>query len=63
MMNAKTTTVTLEAHGVTREFEFAHAERILQMRDNGGWVLADKKYEFVNNALRLVIHKKGDSGK
>lgn len=63
-MNAKTTTVTLVANGVTREFEFSHAERLLRMPNNGGWKLPDNsKYEFVDYALRRRQDKKGNSGK
>lgn len=63
-MNAKTTTVTLVANGVTREFEFSHAERLLRMPKNGGWELPkDSKYEFVNNALQCRGNKKKDNGK
>lgn len=64
-MNAKTTTVTLAANGVTREFEFSHAERLLRMRNNGGWKLTEKsKFEFsVDYGLRRCEDKKGNSGK
>lgn len=63
-MNAKTTTVTLVANGVTREFEISHAERLLRMPRNGGWHLPDgSKFEFVNNGLRRRQDKKGNSGK
>lgn len=59
-MNAKTTAVTLVANGVTEEFEFSHAERILRMPRNGGWHLPDdSKYEFVNNGLQ----RRGDKEK
>ena len=59
-MNAKTTAVTLVANGVTEEFEFSHAERILKMPRNGGWHLPDdSKYEFVNNGLQ----RRGDKEK
>jgi hypothetical protein len=62
-MNAKTTTVTLVANGVTREFEYSHAERLLQMPNNGGWKLAEgSKYEFVNNGLRSCGNKKENRG-
>lgn len=62
-MNAKTTRVALVANGVTQEFEFSHAERILRMPINGGWELPkDSKYEFVNNALQRRGNKKKDSG-
>ena len=60
-MNAKTTTVTLVAGNVIREFEFSHAERLLQMPKNGGWHLPENsKYEFVNNGLQRRANKKGD---
>ena len=63
-MNAKTTTVTLMANDVTREFEISHAERLLRMPNNGGWHLPDKsKFEFVNNGLRRRQDKKENSGK
>ena len=62
-MNAKTTKVTLEASGVTREFELSHAERILRMPHNGGWRLpGNSKFEFVNNGLQRRKDKKGDNG-
>lgn len=63
-MNAKTTTVTLVANGVTREFEFSHAERLLRMPNNGGWALPEKsKFEFVDYGLRRRKNKEKDSGK
>lgn len=63
-MNAKTTMVTLVANGVTRDFEFSHAERLLQMPRNGGWKLADNsQYEFKDNALHVRGNKKESSGK
>ncbi len=63
-MNAKTTTVTLVANGVTREFEFSHAERLLRMPNNGGWSLPENsKFEFVDYALRHRQDKKGNRRK
>jgi hypothetical protein len=63
-MNAKTTTVTLMANDVTREFEISHAERLLRMPNNGGWYLPENsKFEFVNNGLRRRQDKKKDCGK
>lgn len=63
-MNAKTTTVTLVANDVTREFELSHAERLLRMPKNGGWHLPDNsKFEFVDYALRRCKNQKGNSGK
>lgn len=63
-MNAKTTTVTLVVGDVARDFEITHAERLLGMRDNGGWRLPENsKFEFVDHALRRKPNKKRDSGK
>ena len=63
-MNAKTTTVTLEANGVTQEFEFSHAERLLDMPHNGGWKLPENsKYVFVNHGLQCKRDSKADSGR
>lgn len=63
-MNAKTTSVTLVANGVSRDFEFEHAERLLRMPRNGGWKLPeDSKYEFVENALHKRRNTKENSGK
>lgn len=63
-MNAKTTTVTLIANGVTREFEISHAERLLRMPRNGGWRLPENsKFEFVDYALRYRGNKKKDCEK
>lgn len=62
-MNAKTTTVTLVANGVSREFEFSHAERLLRMPNNGGWELpVNSNYEFLDNGLRRRGNKKKDNG-
>lgn len=64
-MNAKTTTVTLVANGVTREFEISHAERLLRMPRNGGWSLPkDSKYEFsVDNGIQRKPVKREVEGK
>ena len=60
-MAAKVTLVTLVANGVTREFEFEHAERLLQMPKNGGWTLPeDSKFEFEDNVLQRKQDKKRD---
>lgn len=48
-MARRPTTVTLECPtlGITREFTAAHAERLLRMRNNGGWVLPENsKFSF-----------------
>ena len=63
-MNAKTTSVTLVANGVSRDFNFEHAERLLRMPRNGGWKLPeDSKYEFIGNALHKRRNTKENSGK
>lgn len=63
-MNAKTTAVTLVANGVTQEFEFSHAERLLRMPNNGGWqVSKDSPFEFVDNGLRHRGNTKKSRGK
>ena len=63
-MNAKTTMVTLCANGVTQEVEFSHAERLLNMPNNGGWQLPENsKFEFVNNGLRRRQDTKENRGK
>lgn len=41
----------LRPDGKVIEFRLDHAERILTMRDNGGWVLQDEKYELVGNEI------------
>lgn len=62
-MNAKQTMVTLEANGVTQDFEFSHAERILNWPKNGGWHLPkSSKLEFKDHALRYKQDKKEYSG-
>lgn len=63
-MNAKTTTVTLQVGDVTRDFEFSHAERLLRMKNNGGWKLPESSdFEFVENALRYKPDTKRNQGK
>lgn len=63
-MNAKTTMVTLVANDVAMEFEISHAERLLNMPNNGGWHLPeDSKFEFVNHAIRCRQDKKRNNGK
>ncbi|MCM1077864.1 MAG: hypothetical protein NC344_06840 [Bacteroidales bacterium] len=61
-MNGKVTRVTLRCNalGVTEEFEITHAERILNMRNNGGWVLEDSNYIFKNGALIRGYKKTAD---
>lgn len=58
---SKTTKVLLEVpqHGIRQDFEFEHAERILLMSRNGGWVLPkDSKYTLTENGLQRRRNKK-----
>lgn len=63
----KFTNVVLENSktGTTQEFEINHAERLLRMPNNGGWVLpADSQYKFdVKNGIGIRNDKKEDTGK
>lgn len=63
---AKTTKIALccPAHGMRVELEASHAERLLRMRNNGGWQLPeDSRFEFdKEHGLRYKRHKKADSG-
>ena len=39
--------LVVPAHGIEQEFEVGHAERLLRMKNNGGWELPkDSKYEY-----------------
>ena len=60
-MDAKTTFVTLVVGEQKQDFEFSHAERLLRMRNNGGWHLPEgSKFVFEDNALhRRTTPKKG----
>lgn len=51
-MAAKTTIVTLQCEALgKREFPITQAETLLNMRPNGGWELADSKFEFKNGTI------------
>lgn len=63
-MAAKTTSVTL-AHKVgsvvhKREFDFEHAQRILDLPKNGGWYLADERFELSEDGTIVRRNKKKD---
>lgn len=51
--------------GTTQEFEINHAERLLRMPNNGGWVLpVNSQYIFnVKNGIGIRQDKKEDTGK
>lgn len=40
-MATKVNTIRLQVGGRIESFEIEHAERILRMRNNGGWHIAD----------------------
>lgn len=64
-MSGKKTMVALECPtlGATVEYEISHAERLLRMRNNGGWRLPEKStFEFVDNGIRRKGNKKADNG-
>lgn len=64
-MGAKTTKVTLvcNVNGKTQEFEISHAERLLRMRNNGGWELPENStFNFdLNNGFTSKRNKTKDS--
>lgn len=63
----KFTTVVLENSktSTTQEFEINHAERLLRMPNNGGWVLPkDSPYTFSSkHGIGIRQDKKEDTGK
>ena len=66
MNGAKTNTVLLVVpeHGIQQDFTLEHAERLLLMPNNGGWVLPkDSKFELTKNGLKYRANTEGDKGK
>ena len=52
-MATKVNTIRLQVGGRIESFEIEHAERILRMRNNGGWHIADdEKVEIKKNGFR-----------
>ena len=52
-MATKVNTIRLQVGGRIESFEIEHAERILRMRNNGGWHIDDdEKVEFTKNGFR-----------
>ena len=52
-MATKVNTMRLQGGGRIESFEIEHAERIVRMRNNGGWHIADdEKVEFTKNGFR-----------
>lgn len=61
-MRGKVTTINLQVGDIVRAFDAEHAERLLRMRYNGGWRIADgEKVELTENGFRPVKDKRGDS--
>lgn len=63
-MYAKETRIVLVVprHNLKQEFEITHAERLLRLKNNGGWQLpADSKFTFDGNGIKLKSNKKRDS--
>ena len=59
-MATKVNTIRLQVGERIEAFEVEHAERILRMRNNGGWHIADdEKVELTKNGLRLRKDKGG----
>lgn len=64
--NSKATKVVLECEKLCmkKEFDVDHAERLLLMRNNGGWQLpADSNFEFdIENGIRYRRNNQKNSG-
>ena len=62
-MNGKSTSVTLKCDALgEREFSVEHAERLLNLKPNGGWELPNNsEFEFVNGTINKR-NKKGAQG-
>lgn len=63
-MNAKKTKVTLcvPKNGIVEEFEVSHAERLLRMKNNGGWQLPkNSEYQFSKENGLTKRDKKQDT--
>lgn len=64
--NSKATKVVLECEklGMKKEFDVDHAERLLLMKNNGGWQLpSDSNFEFdKENGIRYRRNNQENSG-
>lgn len=61
---AKNTLVTLACEALgERNFEISHAERLLSIKNNGGWYLNDKNFELKEDGTIVRRSKKEDNGK
>lgn len=60
-MNAKVSTVRLQAGDRIETFGVENAARLLRMPNNGGWHIADgEKYELTENGFRPIKDTEGD---
>ena len=60
-MATKVNTIRLQVGERIEAFEVEHAERILRMRNNGGWHIADdEKVELTKNGKKKKKDKGGD---
>ena len=58
----KKTTVLLRCEAIgAKEFEISHAERLLNLKKNGGWELSDKEFVFENGTINRA-NKGTDKG-
>lgn len=63
-MGAKHTRVPLSNPrlNITEEFDICHAERLLRMRNNGGWQIAEgSEYKYTDHGIEYIGHT--DTGK
>lgn len=66
MKGAKVTNVMLMVpeHGIQHDFTLEHAERLLRMPNNGGWVLPENsKFELTKDGLKYRTNTEGDKEK
>lgn len=52
-------TIKLNAGKVIRDFGIEHAERLLSLKNSGGWSIVDNsKFEFKNGSISVVKKSK-----
>lgn len=58
----RTNKIVLQVGDIKQEFEISHAERILRMKDNGGWHVPENSiYQFDElNGLTVKRNKRPD---
>lgn len=60
-MHAKKTMVVLQCGEATREFEIAHAERLLRLTKAGWHIPEGSQFEFVEDAIRVKTTARGNN--